>query len=228
MPRVKLVDIVQDKIKDMIVNGEYDSNGYLPSEGELTIKFDVSRATVREAVRSMEIRGFVERIHGKGVKVLDKSTEVITRSIADMITKGDTLLDDLLEMRVILEPGVSSLAARNRTDEEIKLLAQYVEIMENSESMDDAYYEADLSFHTTLAACSKNKMIASFISAYNSILRELIVLSSKADTPIEKQFHFHHNILDTIIKKDEFAAEKAMQEHIAFAFKNKANQYQTV
>ena len=56
---MKLVEKVQQGIEDMILNKEYDESRYLPSEGELCRRFDVSRATVRQAVRSMEVRGYV-------------------------------------------------------------------------------------------------------------------------------------------------------------------------
>lgn len=187
MPKVKLVDVASEEILKMIENHEYDERGYLPSEGELTIRFDMSRATVREAVRSVEMRGFVQRIHGKGVKVLDNSLQVVTRSLTDMMTKDGDTLKELLEMRTMLEPEGAALAARNRTERDIEILEEHVKMMNKSEIMDSAYHEADLGFHIQLAKATGNKILASFIEAYTGVLRELIIESielTNSDKPI--------------------------------------------
>lgn len=226
MAKVKLVDIAQENIREMIENKEYDDCGFLPSEGEMTIKFDMSRATIREAVRSMEVRGFVQRIHGKGVKVLDNSVEVVTRSLTDMMTKETEILDDLLDIRVILEPDCAALAAFKRTDADVKILENYVDIMEKSKEMDDAYYEADLSFHTALAKASGNKVLYSFISAYTSVLQELIIETSHFERPLEQIFHYHRNILNAVKEKDESMAMRAMQIHIEATYRNRDSKYQ--
>ena len=100
---MKLVDEAQSKIEEMILNKEFDENGFLPSEGELCVKLGMSRSTVREAVRSMEVRGFLKRVHGKGLMVVDNSIKVVSRSIRDMMFLGDFSVDELLEVRRIIE-----------------------------------------------------------------------------------------------------------------------------
>ena len=62
---MKLIDKAQEEIKQMILDKRYDSSGYLPSEGELCELLGMSRSTIREAVRSLEIRGFLQRVHVK-------------------------------------------------------------------------------------------------------------------------------------------------------------------
>ena len=99
---MSLVEKTQQQIVEMIKNHEYDEYNYLPSEGELTKRFGVSRVTVREAVKSLEIRGFLKRIHGKGIYVLDNSVNAMARSISDMIIQRDCTTGDILEVRQIV------------------------------------------------------------------------------------------------------------------------------
>lgn len=225
MKKVKLVDVAQDAIRQMILNGEYDENGYLPSEGELTVKLEMSRATVREAVRSMEVRGFLKRIHGKGLQVRDNSLNVMSRSLSDMLIKGENVLEDLLEIRSILEPKAASLAAERHKPEDLVVLEKHVAFMESAKTMDGAYYEADLAFHTDLAKISGNRLIESFIYAYSAVLKDLIIESSHADEPLEQRFHYHRNVLAAVKSKDAEAADCAMKEHVNATYQNRDNSY---
>ncbi|MFI3237713.1 MAG: FadR/GntR family transcriptional regulator [Lachnospiraceae bacterium] len=221
MQRVKLSDLAAEKIKEMIDNKAYDANGYLPSEGDLALKLEVSRATIREAVKSLEVRGLVRRIHGKGVQIADDTAEVLMRSLGDMISQDDGFMDELLEVRVMVEPKGAEFAAERRTDEDLAKLKKSLDIMETSKVMDVDYYEADLEFHLNLAIASKNRIQASLIQAYTSFLKDLIIASSQAETPLEKEFHYHRHIYDAVERQEPEAAFIAMQEHLEAAKRNK-------
>ena len=227
MKKMTLVDMVQENIKQMIDSNQYDENGFLPCEGELADKFSVSRATVREAVRSMSARGYIKVIHGKGIMVSDDSVKVVTQSIGDMISKETKVLDDLLEMRIIVEPSGARMAAQRRTDEDLKILENLIEIMEQATAMEEEYYKADLNFHVELARISGNRILQSFITAYTSILRDLIIESSNDVVPIEQRFHFHRNIYEAIRKQAGEGAETAMRKHLQATSDNRAEKYNT-
>lgn len=222
MKKMKLSDIVAEKIKEMIDHQEYDSNGFLPSEGELAIKYGVSRVTVREAVGIMEARGFVKRIHGKGVQISDNTMQVLTRSIEDMICQEKDALDELLEVRVMVESKGAEIAAERRKEADLKKLRKHVEVMERSEIMDQKYYEADLSFHLDLAKATQNRIHYSFIEAYTTVLHELIIASSKSEHPIEKVHHYHRNVLEAVEQKDGARAFLEMQKHLEAGKRNRS------
>ena len=106
-----LVDEVQEQIKKMIMDGQYVEDEYLPSEGDLAKKFNVSHATVRESIRSLEVRGFVERQHGKGILVTKQNGAVMTQSLRDMVEMNQISIKDILEVRCALETAAAELAA---------------------------------------------------------------------------------------------------------------------
>lgn len=214
MTKQNLVDVATNSIITMIQNKEYDDDGYLPSEGDLAIKLEVSRSTIREAVRSLEVRGFVIRKHGKGVQVSDNSVGVMTRSLSDMLLKDDVILDELLEIRIVLEPACAFLASSFATKEHLKELTQLIGIMESDDIDDDAYYDADLKFHVIIAKASGNRIHQAIITAYTPILRELIISSSPANCRLEKEFHYHRNVLEAIKNRDGKLAQEHMAIHL--------------
>lgn len=221
MNRLKLVDVAGNSIIEMIKAKEYDQQGYLPSEGDLALKFDVSRSTIREAVRSLEVRGFVVRKHGKGVQVADSGNEVMTRSLEDMLIKEEDILDDLLEMRMVLEPVCAKLAAQTATPPEIKAMEEFIHIMEQENVSDEDYYAADLGFHIAMAKASKNRIHESVITAYTPVLLQLIVEASPSSCRYEPEYHYHRNILDAVKSGDGELAQEQMTIHLRATDKNR-------
>jgi len=221
---MKLVDEVQHKIKEMVLNKEVDDKGYLPSEGELCKKFGTSRATVREAVCSMEVCGFLKRVHGKGIMVVDNSVKVMSRSIVNMMSLGDFTINELLEVRKIIEIQTARLAAERATEMEIKALDKCLEIMESSTVMDDEYHNSDLEFHMLLVRAANNQLLSAIVSAYTPLLKKLIVASSRTNYIIEQKHHYHRSIYDCIIKGDGEGASASMRTHLNATDDNLKNQ----
>lgn len=215
MKRKKLSDSVAEEILVMIKNKEYDSEGFLPSEQKLLEKFEVSRVTVREAVKTLEVRGLVKRIHGKGILVVDNTANVLIRSIKDLIATEGTSLDEMLEVRDIVEPKCAEIAAIRRTEEDLLVLREKLEIMESCQAMDNKYYGADLDFHLGIARATGNTLLSSLIEAYTSYMRKLIVSTPQSKVPIEQEFHYHRNILNEIEKGDSEKAAEKMSMHLS-------------
>ncbi len=220
MPRLKLVDVTSDSIIDMIKLKEYNDRGYLPSEGELALKFDVSHSTIREAVRSLEVRGLVKRQHGKGILVQDTNVEVMTRSLEDMLFMEGDILEDLLDIRMILEPVCAFLAAQKHTDEHIINLKHFISVMEQEDISDEEYYRADLDFHIELAKASGNRIHQAIITAYTPILQELIRESCSSQSRYEPQYHYHRNILEAVASGEAEQAKAHMTVHLGATDKN--------
>ena len=218
--RPRLVDEVQQKIIEMILNKEFNENHYLPSEGELCQRLGVSRATVREAVRSMEVRGFVKRIHGKGIKVVDNSVKALTCSIGDMMTLGDFAIEELLEVRKIIEIQAAGLAAKRATPKDVEGLGNALKEMEKAVVMDSNYFNSDLEFHMILVRSANNHLLSALANAYLPLLKKLIIESSQTDYVIEQKYHYHRNIYECITKGDDEGASLCMRTHLNATFEN--------
>ncbi|MFI3171196.1 MAG: FadR/GntR family transcriptional regulator [Eubacteriales bacterium] len=215
------VDEAVIEIKQMILDGKYDEYGFLPSEGVLSELLSVSRATTREAVRTLEVRGFLKRIHGKGIQVLDKSQKVVEQAMTDMFDKQELEVSDVLEVRMMIEPKSAELAAERIDNEELKQLNDLVTMMEKSERIDEKYLKCDFKFHKILVQSTKNPMSIAIVSAYSEWLQKSILATSQTDENLERNYHYHRNILEALERKDKEAARKYMEEHL-FAGRSRA------
>jgi GntR family transcriptional repressor for pyruvate dehydrogenase complex len=221
---MNLVDQAQHKIHALILNKEFDESGYLPSEGELCKRFGMSRATVREAVRSMEVRGFLKKVHGKGIMVVDNSVKVMSRSINDMMSLSDFTINELLEVRKIIEIHTASLAAERATENDFTALRKSLEVMESASVMDDEYHNSDFEFHMILVQAASNQLLTAIVRAYTPLLMQLIRASSQTDYIIEQTYHYHRNIYECIIKGDAQGAAECMRIHLNATSENLKNQ----
>lgn len=208
------VDEAVDTIRQMVIKRQYNSEGYLPSEGELCELLGVSRATIREAVRTLEVRGFVKRIHGKGICVADGCVGTMAQSIRDMIDKHDMSWQDVMETRTIIEIRAARLAIDRVDAIELKALKKLVREMEKSTVADAGYVKNDLTFHKKLVACSKNEMLVAIVEAYSEWLSDLIQKSYQTVVNVESITHFHRNIYEALERKDKDGITKAMKEHL--------------
>ncbi|WP_317855234.1 FadR/GntR family transcriptional regulator [Chakrabartyella piscis] len=216
------VDESVEAIKKMILNKQYDQYGFLPSEGELSETLNVSRATVREAVRTLEVRGFVNRMHGKGIKVCEGGVaEVMTRTMRDMFDQDGITLDEVLEVRWIIESKAIELVTNVVTDAELAELLSYIEAMEGCTEIGADYQENDFCFHKKIVHCSKNKMLISIVNAYSDWLKELILASIPEDENLESTYHYHRHIYEALVQRDAKLAKKYMEEHHTATNKNK-------
>jgi GntR family transcriptional repressor for pyruvate dehydrogenase complex len=216
---LKLIDKVQEKIRVMIMDKKYDY-GYMFNEGELSERFKVSRTTVREAVRSLEMRGYVKRIHGKGIQVVNNGEKVFARSLTDMFERGQWSNVDLVEVRNAIEVAAVSLLIPRITDKEIRELELLVEAMENNIDKTDDYYNKDFSFHLNLVKATKNQILSAIVSAYTPLLFKQIMLARSIPYNEENKYHFHRNIIEGVKEKNIEKTQEAMRTHLVSTRKN--------
>ena len=214
-----LVDEVQEQSKKMIMDGQYVEDEYLPSEGDLAKKFNVSHATVRESIRSLEVRGFVERQHGKGILVTKQNGAVMTQSLRDMVEMNQISIKDILEVRCALETAAAELAAERADEEDIRKMAEAVDGMVRARTIIPDYVNYDFEFHINLVKASKNKMLINIVDAYMPNIRKSIEATTSEDK-LESKMRYHQNVLDSIMKHDKEEALMHMKAHLAVTLQN--------
>jgi DNA-binding FadR family transcriptional regulator len=213
--REKLSRYVFGDLKMKIMDGIIKAGDYLKTEPELCIEYRVSRTTIRDAVSSLENLGFVKRQQGKGVLVIEHSTDVAADAIRNLIVRSGYAMGELFQAREVLERSVVVLAARNATDNDIEGLAQWVDLMNQEEDVEEAKYaEYDLEFHLDLARISKNRIFYAIVQGLYPYFWEMIQDIIKEGGKMEKAHKFHARILMSVKERNETEALKHINDHL--------------
>ncbi|MFE4541000.1 FadR/GntR family transcriptional regulator [Arthrobacter sp. NPDC056727] len=208
--------VIVDQIKMLIRAGKLQSGDRLPSERELCQRFNVSRVTVREALRVLETTGLLTiRVgsHG-GAFLTSPSAERLGVGLADLISLAPVSAHDVTEARFIVELGTLPLAVERATEEDIAALFAMVE--ESEEAVKAGQYNIELSaaFHTRIAQCTHNPAIEMMMQSFNGPMRMSLEESHTAAPMGEQGVAEHRKLAEAIQARDVDAAVRLMTEHL--------------
>ena len=202
------------QIRALIDDGRLKQGDQLPTERELSETFRVSRATIREAIRTLESAKLVQSRQGDGTYVLASSEETLVQTLAAVLFNEKDTIYDIFYVRKIIEPHVAELAAENATPGEIKELATL--IMEHEESIAEgkSVMKYDSAFHGLLARMSKNPIMERLLSALVDLFEQTRGEYLQNNERAKKSFIGHHEVFTAIKSRDCTAARRAMSRHL--------------
>ena len=186
----KVYKIIMKQIKDIVKSGELKRGDKLPSERELALRLNVSRTSVREAIKALETLGLVESKHGGGNYIKNDFEDILLEplSIAFMLLGSNN--SEILELRKVIEPEVASMAAKNITENEIKELENIIEKL--SKTTDSKICASlDKEFHYVIAKASKNHLLSTIVFSVSSLIEEYIDESKMYEIDREKVINDH-------------------------------------
>ena len=127
--RKKAYEEVAEAIRSRVFSGQLAQDQQLPPERELAEEFGVSRVVIREAIRTLELAGIlrVQKGAGGGTFVCHDLDKPLVTSIENLLAGGDISLNDLFEMRLILEPPAAALAAERARPQDLGPLREILE-----------------------------------------------------------------------------------------------------
>lgn len=156
--RVPIVQQVEDRIKELILGGQYKPGEKLPAEMELCQRLGVGRGTVREAFRLLQAKGFVDIRPGRGAFVAENFGEDEEASAVDWLVENEKELRSSIEIRTALEPMAARLMADRAPDEAIRRLEDihrsFLQAVEEEDTVRIA--RLDEQFHSTIVEGSDN------------------------------------------------------------------------
>ena len=202
------------RLQEQIAQGRFEVGGKLPTESELMKIFGVGRSTVREAVKLLSSKGIVEVRRGSGTYVVTTakglSDPLNLRSVQDK----NALAFDLVNVRLLLEPGIAEMAAQNATPEDIERLRRLCERVETKIHAGDRYIEDDIAFHTCIAESSKNLVVGQLIPVIDTAVMMFVNVTHKK--LIDETIMTHRMITEAIANHDPIGAKAAMVMHLNF------------
>ena len=213
--KVRLSEQIMDVIKQMISEDGFVPGDKFYSENQLTEKLHVSRSSVREAVRILEVTGFVTVRHGKGIYICETADSEFM-AFTGWMRNNEAALIEHFEIRLLIDPKAAAYAALNAESEDIKRMEDACEeFVKNFKTGNiPGLIEADERFHRILAKSTKNRTLYMVMKAMTDSLTEGWISSLHVPGRVKKTIIEHKAVLQAIKDKDSGAAETAMIYHI--------------
>jgi GntR family transcriptional repressor for pyruvate dehydrogenase complex len=211
----RLYEQIVQQVEESIRKGAMKPGDQLPPERELALQFGVSRTAVREAVKALREKGYVEAYPGRGTFITDGTSHAIRQSLDRMIRIGQPEGSGFLaEVREILEPEIAALAAARADAQDLAAMREPIAVMDEARKDADAFIEADLDFHLALAEAAANPIILSLIDSIVGLLREQRMRIFLVEGGPERGQYHHKRILEAIEHHDPLGARETMKAHL--------------
>ena len=219
--RRRLSDDVIGQLKTLLVEKNLKPGDKLPPERDLSGLVQVGRPSIREALRTLDILGFVDIRPGDGVYVQDPLGGSFLKSIQESLEiltqlEPKTLIE-IFEVRMILEAKTASMAAQFAGPEDLAFLQNAFRELEDHLTDPNSYSEKDWEFHKAIARCSHNNVLFHLINHCSALIK--LTSQRFVEVPnITAVFHPDHRaIFRAIQNRSEKKAAQAMTEHLFHA-----------
>ena len=211
-----LTDQAIVKIKELILSGEFAPGSKIPRERELAERLGLSRNSLREAVRALTLIGVLEPRQGDGTYVTSLEPELLlagTSFVSDLATGANVL--ELYQVRRILEPAATALAATELTEADFDALEECLRRMDEAETTEE-FIENDVEFHRIIVNASGNSTLASLIQNLSGgTLRARIWRAIAERDAVDATRKMHHDIFRALRSRDPQLAAAADLMHLA-------------
>lgn len=205
-------ELAADQIVDFIIENDYGPGDKLPTESELCEKLGISRSSLREAIKILTSTNVLVIKRGKGTYISEEPGVIDDPWGFVFIKDKEKLYKDLWEMRLIIEPYVASMAAKNATLKDIEAIKSSQKKVENLINLKKDYENEDIKFHVLIAKSSGNYIIEHLIPIINYGVR--IFLEKTEKKLLEGTIQTHKEIVEAIESRDSNKAYSTMKKHL--------------
>ncbi|WP_040795839.1 FadR/GntR family transcriptional regulator [Nocardia higoensis] len=213
----KASDVLANELRERILRGEFPSGTALPPERELVVQTQMSRTTVREALRILEVQGLIVIKTGRsgGAFVQQPGGDSVATSVSLLIRGQQLRLTALLETREAIEPACAGLAAKYRTEEDLAALdAANIAIGDLTLPLED-FLQANVEWHLAVATASHNELLTGFMTALSKAIYSSTENQAFVDDDVRKTtYRAHKTITDAIRAGDPAVATRRMNKHV--------------
>ena len=207
---------VSAKIKTLVFEGVLKPGDKLPSEAELAQQFNVGRQTVREALRILELSGFITVQMGFGGGPIIKNTilNVISNRFLDAFLMKKITTEELTIARLETEKAMLHYVLNNADDSDIKSLQDNIIQAKEHAKANIQPFKDNIEFHKLLAKASKNQVFEIIIESIMAIVSDFFCRVTPKMEDSKRVIEKHENILERILWKDSDNAIAYLEEHI--------------
>jgi len=215
--RAGITELVVQRIKDLLAHGELKAGSRLPPERELAEMLNISRPSLRTALKALSVMGIIRAKPGAGTFIAESLPEVFTEPMHFMTLINNTSVEELFEARRIIESGLAELAAERAVADDIQALVKEIEGMKATIDDPEEFLRHDIYFHQIMAHAADNKLMAGVMDTIAQLLfhirRQTVTQASDLDEAIE----WHQKIVEAIRKHDPKRAKEMLSSHLRAA-----------
>jgi len=214
--RVSTAEAVANHLVDRIRSGDFGPGDNLPSERELQQQMGVGRLAVREGLARLSALGIVQVDHGRGTKIRQGvQTEALDQIFVPMFPdRHPKAMEDLLRARSAIDSELASLAARRRTDEDVRILAALLRDTDKALNDDEALAQLDFDFHREVARIADNSYLGPVHDALARPIKEYLLCYVRIHKNRREVVSRHIPILEAIRAQNPDGARRAALRHL--------------
>ncbi|WP_261165798.1 FadR/GntR family transcriptional regulator [Microbacterium sp. Marseille-Q6965] len=219
MAKVSRTQQTFDRLLDAIIAGDLVAGEPLPPEGDLADEYEVSRLTVREAVKLLQAQGVIVAVPGSRHRISPPEEwtglEAVVR-VSRRSRNRERASLELLEMRMMIETGAAELAASRRTDADLAELERLLAVMRRTHAEGDVagFVSADLDFHDVVFRAADNRILIASMRPLTTMLQETRTETSSVPSIREHAIAEHAAILAALREGTTAGARQAMRSHM--------------
>ena len=221
--QLKRSDLVAQEIKRLITEKNLSPGDRLPRESELQAQFQVSKGTIREALKALEVQGLVTISTGPsgGGTIAEVPLDRTLQFMQNYLFFQEVTIDDIYTVRQMLEPELAAGAVPHLTEADFEALEHSISCCDPTQSQEDLLTQRreDVNFHDILAAANPNPFLRFTCELINEMIRQLIVFGNRTPQTEHRRFgeanaQFHREIVQAARARDAGKVRVLMQRHM--------------
>lgn len=212
--RTTLTADICRKMVGQLIRGTWSEGEKIPAERELCLKLGVGRASLREALKALEIMGMIETRLGDGTYVCKRSDFFSRPLLWAIASSSETDARELIEARMLIEVEMAGLAAEHANADNLTELTAQLDRMIKAKKNPAEFVQADVNFHLAIGKAAANSILMNALHLIRNLLQQWIVSAVHVAGVPDKACAHHKRILQAIRNKDGAAARQEMRKHL--------------
>jgi GntR family transcriptional regulator, transcriptional repressor for pyruvate dehydrogenase complex len=212
--RTRIYEAVAEQIQRRILE-DLEPGDALPPERELVRMFGVSRSSVRDAIRKLELLGLVEARQGSRTVVREPSADALSTPLTSVLLQKRKVIAELLDFRKMIEPPLARRAALHATPVQIAGMEEILRRQEAKLGSGEPAVSEDSELHYSIALAAENSVLLKVVDVLMDLLRKTRERSLQTEGRQQKSLAGHRRILAALKRGDAPAAEAAMRRHLS-------------
>jgi DNA-binding FadR family transcriptional regulator len=212
--QVSISEQVAQRLLTMIRTGLLKPGQQLPPERDLASMLGVGRPAVREAIRGLALLGLLRVRQGEGTFVGSLETRELLEPLEMVIELNAGTLEALFDARLVIEPGVTALAATRMSEADVARLRSLVDDEQALLGNPDTFATVDMAFHETIIDACENPFLQSIANSLYLLGKKSRGVTSRVDGVLERSLEDHRRIVAALEARDPERAARAMHRHL--------------